>query len=195
MFEFCMVPRGDPFLAANVTDWRVLGKSSELRLIDDGDASIFINPPGADNTFLKYNKVVLEQGMSRYERSTSLYADVVVRKTYLKTARVEVNIRRSSTHNARSLEWSFEGAGIIHTSSHLERERVRASYFRHTLMAALRSRGHANCDTRIVQVRANAGAIAKDTDLLWVPSRRRRFARVVFYSNRVQLYRRWNESG
>ena len=81
MFEFCMVPRGVPFLEAIVTDWCVLGKSSELRLIDDGDASIFISPPGANNTFLKYNKVGLEQCMSRYERNTSMCADVVLRKT------------------------------------------------------------------------------------------------------------------
>ena len=185
-----MVPRGDPFIEANVTDWCVLGKSSELRLIDNGDASIFINPPGADNTFLKYNKVGLEQGMSRYEHSTSMYADVVLRKTYLITARVELNVRRSTIHNTRRLEWALEGAGVIHTSSHLERERVRASCFRHTLMAALRSRGYADSDTRIVLVRSNTGAIIKDADLLWVPSRRRRFAREQLFSARLQLYRR-----
>ena len=79
MFEFCMVPRGDPFIEANVTDWCVLGKSSELRLIDNGDASIFINPPGADNTFLKYNKVRVEQGMSRYDHNTCMLTSFYVR--------------------------------------------------------------------------------------------------------------------
>ena len=102
MFEFCMVPRAEPFLEANVTDWCALGKSSELRLIDNGDASIFINPPGADNTFLKYNKVGVEQGMSQYEHSTSMYADVVLRKTYLATARVELNVRRSTTQHSQA---------------------------------------------------------------------------------------------
>ena len=185
-----MVPRAEPFLEANVIDWCVLGKSSELRLIDNGDASIFINPPGADNTFLKYNKVGMEQGMSRYEHSTSMYADVVLRRAHLITARVELNVRQSTIHNSRRLEWSLESVGVIHTSSHLERERVRASCFRRTLMAALRSRGYANCDTRIVLVRSNTGAIIKNTDLLWVPSRRRRFARAQLYSARLQLYRR-----
>ena len=190
MFEFCMVPRAEPFLEANVTDWCVLGKSSELRLIDNGDASIFINPPGSDNTFLKYTKVGMEQNMSRYEHSTSMYADIVLRRAHLITARVELNVRQSTIHNSRRLEWSLESAGVIHTSSHLERERVRASCFRPTLMAALRSRGYANCDTRIVLVRSNNGAIIRDCELLWVPSRRRRFTREQLYSTRTQLYRR-----
>ena len=190
MFEFCVVPRGDPFIEANVTHWSVLGKSSELRLIDNGDASIFINPPGADNTFLKYNKVGLEQGMARYEHSASMCADVVLRKIYLITARVELNVRRSTIHNTCRLEWSLEGVGVIHTSSHSERERVRASCFRHTLMAALRSRGYANCDTSVVLVRSINGAVIKDNDLLWVPMRGRRFAREQLFSARLQLYRR-----
>ena len=117
-----------------------------------------------------------------------MYADVVLRKTYLITARVELNVRRSTIHNTLRLEWSLEGAGIIHISSYLERERVRAFCFRHTLTAALRSRGYANCQTRIVLVRSNAGAIIKDTDLPWVPSRRRRFAREQLFSTRLQLY-------
>ena len=113
MFEFRMVPRGVAFLEAIVTDWCVLGKSSELRLINDGEASIFINPPGADDTFLTYNKVGLEQGMSRYERSTSMYADVVLLKTYLMTARVEVNIRRSATHSTRRLDGLLKAPGLF----------------------------------------------------------------------------------
>ena len=43
MYEFCMVPHGQPFAGAAVDDWILLQKSGELRLEAEGDSVVYVN--------------------------------------------------------------------------------------------------------------------------------------------------------
>ena len=83
MYEFCMVPHGQPFTEAAVDDWIRLQKSGELRLEAEGDSVVYVNRTLDDvgqSTFLRFVKIGLDGDMARYAHDTARYNDLMLRK-------------------------------------------------------------------------------------------------------------------
>ena len=173
-YEICMVPYGLPFLGASVDDWLALGKSSELRLVDDGDLAININLGDWSNSAcsrssLKYVKVGMEHGMGRYSHDASVHDDFVLRKIPLQNAAVKVKVVHFPFENIRKLECRLDGYGDIHASTHPANERLRVFCLRDIIRTALRSRERISCNTKIVLIRAGSNATMTLNALVWTP--------------------------
>ena len=153
-YEICMVPYGLPFLGASVDDWLALGKSSELRLVDDGDLTININLGDWSNSAcsrssLKYVKIGMEHGMGRYSHDGAVHDDFVLRKIPLQNAAVKVKVVHFPFENIRKLECRLDGYGNIHAATYPANERLRAFCLRDTILTALRSHERISCNTKI----------------------------------------------
>ena len=174
-YEICTVPYGIPFLGATVDDWVALGKSSELRLIDDGDSTLNINLGDWSNSAcsrssLKYVKIGMENNMGRYSHDRALHDDFVLRKIPLQHAVVKVKVVHFPSENIRKLECLLDGYGTIHAATYPANERLRAFCLRDTILTALRSHERASCNTKIVLIRAVANETIKLQALVWTPS-------------------------
>ena len=99
MYEFCMVPHGQPFTGAAVDDWALLQKSSELRLEAEGESVVYVNRTLDDvdqSTFLRFVKIGLDGDMVRYAHDIARYNDLMLRKVPLQNAYVMVRVKHES---------------------------------------------------------------------------------------------------
>ena len=174
-YEICMVPYGIPFLGATVHDWIALGRSSELRLNDDGDSTININLgdwsiSGCSRSSLKYVKTGMEHDMGRYAHDGAVHDDFVLRKIPLQNAVVKVKVVHFPFENIRKLECLLDGYGTIHAATYPANERLRAFCLRDTILTALRSHERASCNTKIVLIRAGTNETIRVNALVWAPT-------------------------
>ena len=164
-----MVPHGSPFRDATVDDWMALGKSNESRLFADDNAALYINPLGRECRALKYIKIGVDQGMARYAHSMALYEeydDMVLRMVPLQNAVVRVKVLECSSSRSRKLECRFQDGNLVHSETYGERENLRAFRLQDILLTALRSRGQASCNTKIVLVQER---VILPSAFLWEP--------------------------
>ena len=168
-----MVPHGSPFRDADADDWIALGKSSESRLEHDDNAALDVNPLGRESRALKYIKIGVDQGMARYAHSSAMYEeydDIVLRMVPLQNAVVRVDVRECPTSRSRKLECRFQGSSaVFHNHTYPLRQNLRAFRLQDILLTALRSRGQASCNTKIVLVRVGPERVISPAAFLWEP--------------------------
>ena len=167
-----MVPHGSPFRDAAADDWIVLGKWSESRLIIDDNAALYINSFGRENRALKYIKIGVDHGMHRYAHSRAKdgeYDDLVLRKIPLQNGIVKVDVVHCPSSRSRKLECRFQGGEVFHSHTYPERENLRTFSLQDILLTALRSRGQASCNTKIVLVRVGTDRVIKPDAFVWQP--------------------------
>ena len=172
IYEFCMVSHGSPFRDAAADDWIVLGKWSESRLIIDDNTALYINPFGRENRALKYIKIGVDFGMPRYAHSRGNYEeydDIVLRKIPLQNGIVTVDVVHCPSSRSRKLECRFQGGDVFHSHTYSEHQNLRTFSLQDILLTALRSRGHASCNTKIVLVRVGTDRVMKPDAFVWQP--------------------------
>jgi hypothetical protein len=172
MYEFCMVPHGQPFTEAAVEDWILLQKSGESRLEAEGDSVVYVNPTLDDvrqSTLLRFVKIGLDGGMARYAHDTAKYKDLVLRKVPFHNASVVVRVVHEALDNSRHVECLLDGCGIIYNSSHSASERLRGWQLRDSILKALRSGLQASRNTKIVLTRAGSTDVLEPSVLVWKP--------------------------
>ena len=175
LYEFCLVSHGSPFRGATVYDWIALGKSSESRLVADDNAALYINPLGRlSRGALKYIKIGVDQGMARYAHSGAVYEeydDVVLRKVPLQIAVVSVDVIACPWRRTRELECRLQGCDVIFSDTYSECENLRAFKLQDNLLTALRSRGRASCNTKIVLIRVGLKTVISPAAFVWDPGK------------------------
>ena len=170
MYEFCMVPHGSPFRDAASDDWIALGKSSEMRLIHDVEAAIYINCLGMASRALQYIKIGVDHGMARYAHSRAMYEeydDMVLRMVPLQNAVVGVDAVHCPSSRTRKLECRFQCGDLVYRDTYSVSANFRALSLQEILLSALRSRGQASCNTKIVLVQVGSERVIKPDDFLW----------------------------
>ena len=172
MYEFCMVPHGQPFTEAAVDDWIRLQKSGESRLEAEGDSVVYVNPTLDDvrqSTFLRFVKIGLDGGMARYAHDTARYKDLILRKVPFQNASVIVRVVHEALDNSRHVECLLDGYGLIYNSTHSASERLRGWQLRDSVLKALRSGWQASRNTKIVLTRAGSTDVLEPGVLVWIP--------------------------
>ena len=172
MYEFCMVPHGQPFTEAAVDDWIRLQKSGESRLEAEGDSVVYVNPTLDDvrqSTFLRFVKIGLDGGMARYAHDTARYKDLILRKVPFQNASVIVRVVHEALDNSRHVECLLDGYGLIYNSTHSASERLRGWQLRDSILKALRSGWQASRNTKIVLTRAGSTDVLEPGVLVWIP--------------------------
>jgi len=172
MYEFCVVPHGQPFTGAAVDDWILLQKSGELRLGAEGDSVVYVNRTLDDvdqSTFLRFVKIGQDGDMARYAHDAARYKDLMLRKVPFQNASVIVRVKRGALDNSRHVECLLDGCGIIYNSTHSASERLRGWQLRNSILEALRSGWQASCNTKIVLARAGSTEVLEPGLLVWIP--------------------------
>jgi hypothetical protein len=172
MYEFCMVPHGQPFTGAAVDDWILLQKSGELRLEAEGDSVVYVNRTLEDvdqSTILRFVKIGLDGDMARYAHDTGRYNDLMLRKVPLQNVSVIVRVKRGALDNSRHVECLLDGCRIIYNSTHSASERLRGWQLRDSILEALRSGWQASCNTKIALTRAGSTKVLEPGHLVWIP--------------------------
>ena len=98
------------------------------------------------------------------------YDDIVLRMVPLQNAVVRVDVRECPTSRSRKLECRFQGSSaVFHNHTYPLRQNLRAFRLQDILLTALRSRGQASCNTKIVLVRVGPEAVISPAAFLWEP--------------------------